>query len=102
MQPSNRKFIFTDRFLNISITIVSYLLYVVNLYNLYMTPRFPYRDVIWVYAFWAFPIISLFFSARNFIKLSKGNPDAKPFVAIHVAALIIFLSFIIYLLPKVE
>ncbi len=92
----------TDRFLDISITIVSYLLYIVNLYNVYMTPRFPYRSAILVYAFWAFPIISLFFSARNFIRLAKGEPDAKPFVAIHVAALIIFLSFIIYLLPKME
>lgn len=96
------KSILTDKFVNISIVIVSYLLYIVNLYNLYMTPRFPYRNAILVYAFWAFPIISLFFSARNFIRLAKGEPDAKPFVAIHVAALIIFLSFIIYLLPKIE
>lgn len=96
------KSILTDKFVNICITIVSYLLYIVNLYNLYMTPRFPYRNAILVYAFWAFPIISLFFSARNFIRLAKGEPDAKPFVAIHVAALIIFLSFIIYLLPKIE
>lgn len=95
------KSILTDKFVNICITIVSYLLYIVNLYNLYMTPRFPYRNAILVYAFWAFPIISLFFSARNFIRLAKGEP-AKPFVAIHVAALIIFLSFIIYLLPKME
>jgi hypothetical protein len=96
------KFHFTERFLNINISIVLYLLYIVNLYNLYMTPGFPYRDAILVYAFWAFPIISLFFSARNFIRLSKGEPDAKPFVAIHVSALIIFLSFILYLLPKME
>jgi hypothetical protein len=96
------KSILTDKFVNICITMVSYLLYIVNLYNLYMTPRFPYRNAILVYAFWAFPIISLFFSARNFIRLAKGEPDAKPFVAIHVAALIIFLSFIIYLLPKIE
>jgi hypothetical protein len=96
------KFHFTERFLNINIAIVSYLLYIVNLYNLYMTPGFPYRNAILVYAFWAFPIISLFFSARYFIKLSKGEPDAKPLVAIHVSALIIFLSFILYLLPKME
>jgi heme/copper-type cytochrome/quinol oxidase subunit 4 len=67
-----------------------------------MTPRFPYRNAILVYAFWAFPIINLLFALRYFIRLSKGQPDAKPFVAIHVAALIIFLSFIIYLLPKIE
>ena len=102
MHTGNMKSILTDKFVNICITIVSYLLYIVNLYNLYMTPRFPYRNAILVYAFWAFPIISLFFSARNFIRLAKGEPDAKPFVAIHVAALIIFLSFIIYLLPKIE
>ena len=102
MHISNRKSTASDRFLNISITIVSYLLYIVNLYNLYMTPRFPYRSALLVYAFWAFPIISLFFSARNFIRLAKGEQNAKPFVAIHVAALIIFMSFIIYLLPKVE
>ncbi len=96
------KSILTDKFVNICITIVSYLLYIVNLYNLYMTPRFPYRNALLVYAFWAFPIISLFFSARNFIRLAKGEPDAKPFVAIHVAALVIFMSFIIYLLPKIE
>lgn len=96
------KSILTDKFVNICITIVSYLLYIVNLYNLYMTPRFPYRNALLVYAFWAFPIISLFFSARNFIRLAKGEPDAKPFVAIHVAALVIFMSFIIYLLPKME
>ena len=96
------KFNFTDRFLNINITIVFYLLYIVNLYNLYMTPGFPYRNAILVYAFWAFPLISLFFAARYFIKLTKGGPEAKPFVAIHVSALIIFFSFIIYLLPKIE
>lgn len=96
------KSILTDKFVNICITIVSYLLYIVNLYNLYMTPRFPYRNALLVYAFWAFPIISLFFSARNFIRVAKGEPDAKPFVAIHVAALVIFMSFIIYLLPKIE
>lgn len=95
------KFTLTDRFLNISITIVSYLLYIVTLFNLYITPKFPYRNAILVYAFWAFPLISLFLSVRYFIKLSKSEPDAKPFVAIHVAALIIFLSFIIYLLPKI-
>jgi hypothetical protein len=102
MYTGNMKSTSPDRFLNISITIVLYLLYIVNLYNLYMTPRFPYRNALLVYAFWAFPLISLFFSARNFIRLAKGEPDAKPFVAIHVAALIIFLSFIIYLLPKIE
>jgi hypothetical protein len=96
------KFNFTDRFLNISITIVSYLLYIVNLFNIYMTPGFPYRNAILVYTFWAFPVISLFFAARYFIKLTKGEPEAKPFVAIHVSALIIFFSFIIYLLPKIE
>ncbi|QNA46529.1 hypothetical protein [Lacibacter sediminis] len=93
---------FTDRFLNISITIVSYLLYIVNLFNVYMTPGFPYRNAILVYAFWTFPVISLLFAARYFIKLTKGEPEAKPFVAIHVSALIIFFSFIVYLLPKME
>ncbi|HLP37163.1 hypothetical protein [Lacibacter sp.] len=96
------KFNFSDRFLNISIAIVSYLLYIVNLFNVYMTPGFPYRNVILVYAFWAFPIISLYFAAKYFIKLTKGEPEAKPFVAIHVSALIIFFGFIIYLLPKME
>ncbi len=93
---------FTDRFLNISITIVSYLLYIVNLFNIYITPGFPYRNAILVYAFWAFPLISLVLAARYFIKLTKGEPEAKPFVAIHISALIIFFSFIIYLLPKME
>jgi hypothetical protein len=67
-----------------------------------MTPGFPYRNAILVYAFWAFPIISIVFAARYFIKLTKGEPEAKPFVAIHVSALIIFFSFILYLLPKME
>lgn len=93
---------FTDRFLNLSITIVSYLLYIVNVFNLYITPSFPYRNAILVYAFWAFPIISLLLAARYFIKLTKGEPEAKPFVAVHVSALIIFFSFILYLLPKME
>lgn len=96
------KFNFSDRFLNISITIVLYLLYIVNLFNVYITPRFPYRNIILVYAFWAFPIISLFFAARYFIKLTKGEPKAKPYVAVHISALIIFFSFILYLLPKME
>lgn len=94
------KFNFSDRFLNISITIVSYLLYIVNLYNVYMTPGFPYRNAVLVYAFWAFPIISLGFAVRYFIKLSKGEPEAKPFVAIHMSALIIFFVFILVLLPE--
>jgi len=92
----------TNRLLNISITIVACLLYIVNLFNLYITPTFPYRNTILVYAFWAFPIINLLFAVRYLIKLSKGDPEAKPFVAIHVAALILFFSFIIYLLPKIE
>jgi hypothetical protein len=96
------KFNFTDHFLNINITIVTYLLYIVNLFNVYMSPGFPYRNVILVYAFWAFPIINLVFAVRYFIKLSKGEPGAKPFVAIHLAALILFFSFIISLLPKIE
>lgn len=95
------KFSFNDSlFLDICITIVSYLLYIVNLYNLYITPGIPYRNQLLTYAFWGFPLICLFFAAKNFIRLSKGQPAVKPFLAIHLSALILFVSFFMMIFSK--
>ena len=95
------KFSFSDSvFLDICITIVSYLLYIVNLYNLFITQGIPYRNQLLTYAFWGFPLICILFAAKNFIRLSKGQPAAKLFLAIHLSALILFVSFFLMIFSK--
>lgn len=87
--------------LNAFITIVLYALYAVNLYNLTIA-AFPFSGQLFGYAFWAFPIISLFFTTVYFIKVSRGHVGAKLLAAIHLTALILFFVCLLMLLSKIE